>query len=63
MEQLYNYFVSYWWCSKDTHGYGNGEFPLKRIIESLNDIRELEKYLMKKYKCKNVILLNYQLIK
>jgi hypothetical protein len=45
----FKYFVSYSFFSDDGYGFGNVEIHLKRDIKNMDEIREIEKYIMNNY--------------
>lgn len=58
MKDKYYYFVSYMTNGK-VFGIGNIQVTIDREIESIDDIREIEKYIKENTNSKNATILNY----
>ncbi len=59
----YKYFVSYFCKTSDSFGFGNSKIVTDRKIDCFNDIKYIEKGLVKGDKeLKKVTIINYQLL-
>lgn len=60
---MYTYFVSYYYTKRNqVSGFGNMVLEKGRLLNSFEDVSEIQEYIKDNYNCQNVTIISFQLL-